>query len=56
MEVKYTMNKLVGIVLLLSALATVICMYLNNDVVWSYYNYVTIVIFLAAGIINIRQK
>jgi len=50
------MNKIIGVLLLVLALAAVVGMVLNSDAYWNVYNCVTILICGLSGILLLKQK
>jgi len=50
------MNKLIGLILLVLAAGTVVCMRIDNNSVWNVYNYIMIVMLIVSGILLIKQK
>lgn len=49
-------NKIIGVLLLALAIATVIGIVIMNDVYWAIYNYVTLLITAVGGTILLKQK
>jgi len=49
-------SKLIGLLLLVLAVLTIVCMVINNNACWSVYNYIMFIISLPSGIVLLKQK
>jgi len=49
-------NAVIGLLLLVLAIATIVGMIINNDTYWFIYNYVTIIFSVISGIVLLNQK
>jgi len=49
-------DKVIGVLLLILAIATIVGMVIKNDAYWSAYNYITIVLSVIIGISLLNQK
>jgi uncharacterized membrane protein len=49
-------SKIIGTLLLVFAIYTIAGMVLANDVFWSIYNYVTLVLSILSGIVLLKEK
>ncbi|MFH1857084.1 MAG: hypothetical protein ABH836_07690 [Candidatus Omnitrophota bacterium] len=49
-------NKVIGVLLLILAIATIVGMIKDNAAYWSIYNYATIIFSLLIGIVLLKQK
>jgi hypothetical protein len=49
-------NKVLGLLLLVLAIATVMGMVIRNDAYWTVYNYFTIIVSIISGRALLKQK
>jgi len=49
-------TKVIGVLLLIFAAITVLAMIIDNNDLWSVYNYLTLVLTISSGVILIKQK
>jgi len=49
-------NKVIGLLLLILAIATIVGMIIDNATFWSIYNYATIIFSVLSGIVLLKQK
>jgi len=49
-------NKVIGLLLLILAIATIVGMIIDNATFWSIYNYATVIFSVLSGIVLLKQK
>jgi len=50
------MNKVIGVLLVVLAIATIVGMAIENVTFWLVYNYITIILSVIIGIALLKQK